>query len=211
MNYKIINSGSDGNATVIEKIILIDCGLALKQIEDYISNIEIVLLTHEHSDHFNSRTIARLTKEKPNLKFACGEWLKNRLIRCGVNEDRIDVLEIGKMYNYNKFKISAIKAYHDVPNIGYRIYIEDKKLLYITDTSTLDGIKAKDYDVYLVEANYEENQLKEELELSELNGEFNYRKRVQYTHLSKEKCLDFYFNNCKEDSKLEFMHVHKDR
>ena len=39
-----------------------------------------------------------------------------------------------------------IKLYHDVPNCGYRIFINDKKIIYMTDTKTLEGITAKNYD-----------------------------------------------------------------
>ena len=80
----------------------------------------------------------------------CCEWLVNTLTECGVNIGNIDVLQIGSKYDYRLFKISPIKLYHDVPQCGYRVFFEDYKVFYATDTRTLEGISAKDYDLYLV-------------------------------------------------------------
>ena len=42
MNYKIIESGSSGNATVVEDIILIDCGVSFKKLRNYYKNLKLV-------------------------------------------------------------------------------------------------------------------------------------------------------------------------
>ena len=65
MNYKIIESGSSGNATIVEDAILIDCGVSFKKLRDCYKNLKLVLLTHIHSDNFNKATIKRLAKERP--------------------------------------------------------------------------------------------------------------------------------------------------
>lgn len=211
MNYKIINSGSDGNAVLIEEFILIDCGISFQKIKEYYKKIKIILLTHIHQDHFNKKTISRLAIERPTLRFACCKWLVEELVKCGVNKKNIDVLQIGKIYNYNTFKVTPIKAYHDVPNCGYRIFINNKKCLYITDTKTLDGIKATNYDLYLVEANYEVEELKSRIEEKRNNGEYTYESRVEYTHLSKEQTDEFLLENMSKNSIYEYLHQHKER
>lgn len=211
MKYKVINSGSDGNATVIEDIILIDCGVSFKNLKDYYKKLKIVLLTHIHSDHFNKTTIKKLATERPTLRFACCSWLVQELLNCGVAKKNIDVLNIGNLYNYSLFKIMPIKAYHDVPNCGYRIFVNDKKILYITDTNTLDGISAKNYDLYLVEANYDDIELKNKIENKIENEEFAYEIRVEKTHLSKKQCNEFFIENAKTDSVLIYMHEHKEK
>lgn len=48
MTYEIIGTGSTGNAVVIGKHILIDCGLPWKKIQPYAKDLKLVLLTHEH-------------------------------------------------------------------------------------------------------------------------------------------------------------------
>ena len=154
MNYKIVSSCSTGNAVIIKDIILIDCGVTFKRLEKYYKKLKIVLLTHIHGDHFKKATIKKLAQERPSLRFACCEWLLKPLLECGVDRRNIDVLQIGTKYNYRLFKIVPIKLYHDVPQCGYRVLFDDYKVIYATDTRTLEGITAKNYDLYLIEGNY---------------------------------------------------------
>ena len=57
VKYNIISTGSDGNATILEDFVLIDCGVPYKALEPYVTKLKLVLLTHIHSDHFQKRTI----------------------------------------------------------------------------------------------------------------------------------------------------------
>ena len=57
VKYNIISTGSDGNATILEEFVLIDCGVPYKALEPYVPKLKLVLLTHIHSDHFQKRTI----------------------------------------------------------------------------------------------------------------------------------------------------------
>ena len=165
MMYNIISTGSSGNAVILNNNILIDCGVSLKALSDVKKQIKIVLLTHVHSDHFNKTTIRNLAAERPILRFACCEWLVQDLLACGVSERNIDVMQIGKIYNYGVFKVSPIKLYHDVPQCGWRVFIGNEKAIYMTDTATLDGISAKDYDLYLVEANYISEEIQKKIKV----------------------------------------------
>ena len=115
IDYNIIATGSAGNAIVLNNNILIDCGVSFKALKEVYKELVLVLLTHIHSDHFSKTTIRKLAEERPTLRFACCEWLVSELIACGVSKRNIDVLEIGKLYNYGLFQISPIKLYHDVP------------------------------------------------------------------------------------------------
>ena len=211
MNYKIISSCSTGNATIIRDIILIDCGVTFKKLEKYYKQLKIVLLTHVHQDHFNRATIKRLAQERPTLRFACCEWLLQPLLECGVEKRNIDILQIGTKYDYKLFKIVAIKLYHDVNQCGYRILFDDYKVIYMTDTKTIEGISAKNYDLYLVEANYKENELEERIKQKQLQGDFTYEWRVKDTHLSEEQCVEFLLNNMGKNSEYVFMHQHVER
>ena len=211
MNYKILASGSSGNSTIIEDIILVDCGLSFKELENYLNQVKLILLTHQHSDHFNIRTVAKISKEYPKIRFGCGKFLYSDLVRCGVSRKQIDILNIECWYRYKNFTVNPIELFHDVPNQGYKIEFKDIKYIYATDTNSMKNISATNYDVFLVEGNYDKKQLEKELKESKQNGEFNYRTRVPKTHLSKEQCLDFFFKNAKETSVLEFMHEHKEK
>ena len=206
MNYKIIYTGSDGNATVIENTILIDCGVSFKKLKNYYKDIKLVLLTHIHQDHFNKTTIKRLAQERPTLRFGCCGWLVQDLINCGVNKSNIDVYEIGLKAKYGLFDVMPIKLYHDVPQCGYRVFINGYKIIYATDTYTLEGIKALEYDIYLIEGNYENE---DELHSRAYND--YYENRVKRTHLSKEYATNWLLENMGLNSVYEFMHQHKER
>lgn len=211
MNYKIISSCSTGNATIIRDIILIDCGVTFKKLEKYYKQLKIVLLTHIHSDHFKKETIKKLAQERPTLRFACCEWLLQPLLECGVLRKNIDVLQIGTRYDYKLFKIVPIKLYHDVPQCGYRVLFDDYKVIYMTDTRTVEGILAKNYDLYLVEGNYEEEELEQRIKQKQEEGLYYYESRVRNTHLSKGQATDFLLNNMGENSEYVFMHEHVER
>ena len=211
MNYKIISSCSTGNATIIRDIILIDCGVTFKRLEKYYKQLKIVLLTHIHSDHFKKETIRKLAQERPTLRFACCEWLLQPLLECGVLRKNIDVLQIGTRYNYKLFKIVPIKLYHDVPQCGYRVLFDDYKVIYMTDTRTVEGIVAKNYDLYLVEGNYEEEELEQRIKQKQEEGLYYYESRVRNTHLSKGQATDFLLNNMGKNSEYVFMHEHVER
>ncbi len=211
MNYKIISSCSTGNATILEDIILIDCGVTFRKLEKYYKKIKIVLLTHIHSDHFKKETIRKLAQERPTLRFACCEWLLQPLLECGVSRSNIDVLKIGTKYDYKTFKIVPIKLYHDVPQCGYRIFWNDFKTIYATDTKTLEGISAKNYDLYLIEGNYDEDEIQERIKQKQQNCKYVYEFRAKESHLSKQQASEFLLNNMGEKSEYVFMHEHIER
>ena len=211
MNFQIINTGSDGNAVVLEDKILIDCGVSFKKIKPYYENLVVVLLTHIHEDHFKSTTIKKLAFERPTLKFACCNWLVKNLINCGVDKRNIEVLEIGKKYDYKLFSVEPIELFHDVPNCGYKIEINNKKLIYATDTKTLSHVEAKHYDLYLVEGNYTIEELNKRKEEKKQNGEYAYEYRVEETHLSKEAVNEWLVENMGENSQFIYMHEHHER
>ena len=209
MNYNILASGSKENCTIIENIIAIDMGVSFKSLKDYYKNLKIVFLTHFHGDHFNKTTIKKLAFEKPTLRFGCCEWLVNDLVECGVAKKNIDVLEIGKRYDYRNFIIEVEYLYHDVPNCAYKVLLNEKKLIYATDTYKIDHIEAKGYDYYLVEGNYEsDEELQLKIEEKEMLGQYAYEKRVLETHLSKVKCDEWLLKNMGENSVCVYMHEH---
>lgn len=206
MNYKILNSGSDGNCTIVNDIIAIDMGVSYKKLSPYVDKLRLVFISHRHQDHFNKGTVRSLAKNRPTLRFAVGSYLVNDLIEVGVNKANIDVIEPCEVYNYGLFKISPVRLYHDVPNMGLRLFMNDEKLIYATDTYTLDGIKAVGYDYYLIEGNYQDEE-----ELKSRAENQYYESRVKRTHLSKEYATSWLLENMGLNSVYEWMHEHKIR
>ena len=210
MEYNIISSGSQGNAVVIENSILIDCGVSFRALSGVYKDLQLVLLTHIHSDHFSPSTLARLSKERPALRFACCEWLKKPLLAAGIGKRNIDVLQIGVLYSYGAFQVAPVRLYHNVPNCGWRVFAHGEKLFYATDTGTLEGICARDYDLYMVEANYNKEEIGERIRQKEAAGVYAYEYEVRKNHLSLEACNDFIYENIGEKGQYIYMHRHKE-
>ena len=203
---KVISSGSEGNAVIYNNAIMVDCGVSLKALEAVKRSLKIVLLTHKHSDHLKIRTLQRLQAERPTLRVACGAFLLEEL-PCIKN---IDVLQVGKIYDYGAFKVSPIKLYHDVPNFGWRIFLPNgQKIFHATDTVHLEGITAKGYDLYAIEHNYCEEYIQEAIEEARANGEYTHAYGNINTHLSIQQARAFIEANRKESS--EVLELHKSR
>lgn len=208
MTYNIISTGSKGNAVILNDFILIDCGVPYKLIKPYINNLKIVLLTHIHGDHFMPSTIRRIAAERPTLRFGCGKWLVRDLIDCGVQKWRIDIYSPNTFNEYSSVILSMVTLNHNVPNCGYKILIDGEKIFYATDTNDLNGITAKNYDLYMIEANYEDEEIQERIKRKEENGEYAYERQVLHNHLSKAKCNDFIVRNAGIGSRFVYLHGH---
>lgn len=211
MNYNIISTGSHGNAVVLQDIILIDCGVNFKALQEVYKALKIVLLTHIHTDHFNPTTIKMLARERPTLRFACCEWLVQPLVEIGVNKSNIDVLNAGKIYDYGVFRLSPFELCHNVPQCGYKVFFGDKRAIYATDTAHLDGLEAKDFDLYMIEANYQDEELQERINAKTETGEYCYELNVANRHLSKEQADAFLRENMGENSQFVYLHGHIDK
>ena len=203
---QVISSGSEGNAVIYNNAIMVDCGVSLKALEAVKRSLKIVLLTHKHSDHLKIRTLQRLQAERPTLRVACGAFLLDEL-PCIKN---IDVLQVGKIYDYGAFKVSPVKLYHDVPNFGWRIFLPNgQKIFHATDTVHLEGISAKGYDLYAIEHNYCEEYIQEAIEEARANGEYTHAYGNINTHLSIQQARAFIEANRKKSS--EVLELHKSR
>lgn len=203
---QVISSGSEGNAVIYDNAIMVDCGVSLKALEAVKRSLKIVLLTHKHSDHLKLRTLQRLQAERPTLRVACGNFLLEEL-PCIKN---IDVLQVGKIYDYGAFKVSPMKLYHDVPNFGWRIFLPNgQKIFHATDTAHLEGITAKGYDLYAIEHNYCEDYIQQAIEEARANGEYTHAYGNINTHLSAQQARAFIDKNRKESS--EVLELHKSR
>ena len=209
MEFKIISTGSKGNAVILNDEILIDCGVPYKAIKPYVKGLKLVLLTHQHSDHFKPETIRKLAMERPSLRFGCGKWLLPSVLACGVPKWRIDVYIPNTKNRYtDDLQLIMIPLKHNVSNCGYKIYLHGEKLFYATDCNNLDGIDAKEYDLYMIEANYEDTEIQDRIAEKEANGQYVYEYQVLNNHLSKQKADKFIGENAGINSRYVYLHGH---
>lgn len=210
MEYRIISTGSKGNAVILNDEILIDCGVPYKALKPYVKGLKLVLLTHVHSDHFKPETIRKLANERPTLRFGCGKWLLPSVIACGVRKTKIDIYIPNTKNRYSDdLQLIMIPLKHNVSNCGYKIYLKGEKVFYATDCNNLDGIDAPGYDYYMIEANYEDEEIGERIRQKEETGQYCYEYDVLNNHLSKKKADDFIVANANENSKYIYLHGHE--
>lgn len=81
----------------------------------------------------------------------------------------------------------------------------------MTDTNTVEGISAKNYDLYLVEANYDEEEMQERIKKKQQECQYVYEFRAKDNHLSKQQASEFLLANMGENSEYVFMHEHVER
>lgn len=177
------------------------------------NNLKLVLISHIHGDHFKKSTIKKLIYEKPTVAFGVGSYLVQELIDLGVKPNKIYVLDAGNKYDLGSITIEPIQLYHDVENQGWKIMFKNDnyKVFYAVDTATLDGITAKNYDLYLVEGNYDKEEIIQRKEQKLLNGEYQVENRVINSHLSKEQWTDFILENASDTSECVQLHQHIER
>lgn len=156
MRYYILESGSKGNSTLIYsngKYLLIDNGLSERKFKKYLteinvkfSDINVVLITHSHSDH---------TAGLKMFDLRCLYSTKSTTTLL----DSLHELVPYKNYVLNGFKITVVPTSHDaVGSIGFIIEDDQDILVYITDTGyiyerVLNMIKNADY--YIFESNHD--------------------------------------------------------
>jgi hypothetical protein len=203
--YNVIASGSDGNCEIVDNTVMIDCGVPYYKIKSFSKTIKLVIITHEHHDHMKMNTIRKLSYERPTVRFAIAEYLLPHFE--GIRN--VDVLELNKWHYYGNISVSIGKLYHDVPNIFIRLDIGGVKIFRATDTFTLQGITAKNYNIYAIESNYNEETVWETIQRIEEAGGYAHQRGSINSHLSEQQCNEFYYSNKGEQSQLIRLHQTK--
>jgi hypothetical protein len=72
-------------------------------------------------------------------------------------------------------------------------------------------VEAKNYDLYMVEANHERAEIEARIAEKQAAGEFAYELAAAKNHLSREQALDWLYQNMGPDSQYVFLHQHRDR
>ena len=210
MDYTIISTGSKGNAVILNNAILIDCGVPYKALKPFVKGLKLVLLTHIHSDHFKPETIRKLANERPTLRFGCGKWLLPSVLACGVRKSNIDVYTYSLRTRYtDDLQLIMIPLKHNVSNCGYKLFLNGEKIFYATDCNNLDGIDAPNYDLYMIEANYEDAEIQQRIAEKEAAGQYVYEYQVLNNHLSKQKADNFIAENAGINSRFVYLHGHE--
>ena len=136
------------------------------------------------------------------------------LLESGVGKRVIDVVPIGnvRFFYDGVATIYPFSLVHDVPNCGWSITLDvGGRIFYATDTGTLDGIEAKGYDLYLLEANHAQAEIEARAAEKLERGEYSYERRAAANHLSYEQAMDFLARNAGTQSRYVLLHGHREK
>lgn len=166
-------SGSEGNSTYIEDddlCFLVDAGRSAKQIESTLmknnlkTNIEFILVTHEHSDHTSG---LRVFAKKFGVKIYASKGTIKALEEKQVLNSQLEYRDIDlKGMENEKIKISPFAISHDCSEgYGYSILLKRSKVkisicsdLGYVSQNILDTISGS--DVLFIESNHDIDMLK---------------------------------------------------
>jgi phosphoribosyl 1,2-cyclic phosphodiesterase len=208
IKHQVLSSSSSGNAIIYFNKILIDVGVSFKVLQDYLPDIKYILLTHIHSDHFNKSTLKKIGEEFPNIILCVPNYLKEEVDKLSYKGITFSV-SFDTRYRFGNMTIETFKLFHDVPNIGYKLMYQSYKIVHATDTSSIDHIEAKDFDLYAIEHNYDEDLINEEISRKLQDGAYAHEIRSKETHLSFQKAYDWINKQRKEDSEVLMLHISK--
>jgi phosphoribosyl 1,2-cyclic phosphodiesterase len=173
IRFTILSSGSTGNATVVrndDSAVLIDAGLSAKRIDQLLkecessaSELEAIVVTHEHADHIKGLgAVAR----KYDLPVYANEktWAELDKQIGEIAEDKRRVMQTGEMIDFGTLKVESFGISHDASEpVGYCFYDGEQKLSVATDLGYMSSrVKEKisDSDVLVLESNHDVEMLR---------------------------------------------------
>lgn len=199
MDYKIISSGSSGNCVVI-KDVMVDCGVPFNKIKDELYAIKYLLITHIHSDHLNQITLKQIMRKFPTIKII-GNYEVHQAAHCNI------IANSGFDIVTPDYIFTPFEAVHDVLTYGFTWNCEGQRIIYCTDTSTLENAPDGIYDYFFLESNHDEGKL--EAARNESKGGYNpYLSGKR--HLSTQAAKGFFYMYRRSPESV-FVELHKSK
>lgn len=172
-NFYSLYSGSSGNSLLVETSntkILIDAGESSKKISSALTSlgieptdIDAILITHEHNDHVKG--LGTFSKKYDVPVFANSKtWdaMPDQSVK--INEKNIKRFTVEENFEVGDLKIHPFKIPHDAANpCGFNIMYNDTKISIATDIGHMTSNiahKLEDSAFILLESNYDPNILK---------------------------------------------------
>ena len=120
------------------------------------NDADIIMITHDHYDHYSEEDIDKVRKEKTIIVIPLG--LEERVIKVGFKKENIIIVEPDKQYYIDEIKIDTIPSYninkqfHPKENkwVGYIIEIEGVSYYVPGDTDITEENKKVKCDVAFV-------------------------------------------------------------
>lgn len=201
MNYNIIGTGSSGNAVIVDDM-LFDVGLPYGKIGPHLEGIKYIFITHRHTDHLKMSTVKFIKREYPKIIWI-GSWdVASRVILDYTIGDTT-------VLKFKDRKVKCFPCVHDVPCHGYVVERKGSRIIYATDTASLEHAPKLKYDYMFIESNHDENKIRAIMgKAKKLYGYDAWENAMR--HLSTQKSKAFYYlNRRNKDSKWIELHQSK--
>ncbi len=201
MDIKILGSGSSGNCYILtenQKSIMIDPGLPIKEIRKKtpfnLATLDACLISHEHTDH----TASLYDIAKLGVKCVGSPGTLCNFEKLNGSSKPVPPLT---EENINGWRILPFETKHDsIEPTGFLILSPSgKKIMYATDTAYIK-YRFEGVHHYIVEANYKEEWLEENEEISD-----QLKSRIRWSHFEIENVKDFF--KAQDLTKTESIHL----
>lgn len=203
MIIKTIATGSSGNCYLIDDgktRLLIELGIPFRRIRQalnfQVSKVSAALISHSHKDHCKGVQGALDASLDVYMSQATTDEI-------GIEHNRIKRYENKKQFRIGSLVILPFDVKHDVENHGFIIQSDHgSKLLFATDTFYIK-YKFSGITHLMVEANYSEAILNENIEFDRVHEFLG--NRIKSSHFSLENLLVFLKAN--DLSKVQEIHL----
>lgn len=196
MKLIVIGSNSTGNAYALDagkEILLLEAGCKMadvkRAIDFRLQDVVGCLVTHEHGDH------AKYAGEyaKFGVDIYGPDALENKK---GFPFGRFHPLIVERTKRIGSFMVVPFQNYHDVPIYGYLIHHKDMGTMLFSTDSYKIGMTLRGVNHFLIEANYSDELLKQNV----WNGNINKAQadRIMLSHMSLEYCIE-YLKDCEAE------------
>lgn len=213
MEMNVLGSSSEGNCYLFRardgETLIVECGIPMREIKRGlgfdISKVSGCLVTHRHKDH--ARSVAEM----------CGMG-----IRVYAPADVFDAVSLSSPFSsrvlpYERFRagsygVMAVPAMHDVPCVTYFIHHEEMGwTVFMTDSVSLSA-KPKTVSHVMIECNYSDEILGENIERGILHR--SQRDRLMVSHCSLSACVGILkrisLAGCRDITLLHLSHSNSD-
>lgn len=152
MKIKTFQSGSSGNLHLLqygEKKLLIECGLPIAKIKEYLDfdlNIDGCLLSHCHMDHAKSANEIM----EAGIDLYCSQETAEALKLSG---HRLKIVKYNEYFRVKGWYVLPLKTKHTPGSMAFMIDIDQTRVLFATDTGEFN-YRLNDLTHIMIEANW---------------------------------------------------------
>ncbi len=190
-------SGSKGNAYLVktkETTLLVDCGLSAKSLQARLSflgislsEIDAILITHEHKDHIQGLKVLGKTAVPVFTNKETAKGIYSALYI----KPKLKIFSTHEEFLFRDITVFPFSVQHDTLDpVGVVLQVEGKKIGICTDLGTSSSFletKLSSLSLLVIEANHDVRKVQE------AKRPLVYKRRVlsNIGHLSNEQCALF--------------------